>query len=474
MKKKSGGGSGGPEARKSGSLASSVDFRASGLPDLRAGACILVAVSGGADSLALLDLLLLDGRWPVTVWHLDHGIRADAAKDLAAIRALLARHDVTVEVIAERADVPALARQWRCSLETAGRRHRYARLATVATERGNSAVVTAHHRDDQAETVLANLLRGADETGRAGIPPRRRLAEGVDLLRPLLAVSRQRLRDHLASRGITWSEDATNADVRHRRNRLRHDVLPALERDRPGITAALVALSARAHAAVGRAEERLSPQWNDAFNGERVTLTVLAGMLADDRRRCWRRLLVTLGLTVTRAQVLALDDLALGAVGRRLELGSLLFLRRSMALTWQPAKPVVSTGVSVLDQPGTVTVGDRRLICTRIPPPADLRMPSHLAVVDADTVRWPLTWRRVAPAERWRPLGAPGRQTVIKSLAERKTPSRTRPLTMVVADADGVLWVPGITIAERAKLTQTSRAALHLELAGADANVPTP
>ena len=101
-------------------------------------------------------------------------------------------------------------------------------------------------------------------------------------------------------------------------------------------------------------------------------------------------------------------------------------------------------------------------------------MPSHLVVVDADTVRWPLTWRVVAPGERWRPLGAPGRQTVIKSLAERKTPSRSRPLTMVVADAEGVLWVPGITIAERAKLTLASRAALRLELAGVDANVAAP
>ena len=269
--------SGGPavsaDSRKSGSLAGVEHLALSAALMPPAGQSVLIAVSGGADSLALLDLLLLDGRWPVTVWHLDHGIRTDAGADLAAIRALLARHDVTVEVIAERADIPALARQWRCSLETAGRRHRYARLAAVAAERGISAVVTAHHRDDQAETVLANLLRGADETGRAGIPPRRRLAEGVDLVRPLLAISRQKLRDHLASRGITWSEDATNADVRHRRNRLRHEVLPALERDRPGITAALVDLSTRAQAAVGRADERLSPQWNDAFNGERVTLT---------------------------------------------------------------------------------------------------------------------------------------------------------------------------------------------------------
>lgn len=439
-----------------------------------AGQPVLVAVSGGADSLALLDLLLLDGRWPVTVWHLDHGIRADAANDLAAIRALLARHATSVAVIAERADIPALARQWRCSLETAGRRHRYARLAALAGERGIATVVTAHHRDDQAETVLANLLRGADETGRAGIPPRRRLAEGVELLRPLLAVTRQALRDHLAARAIAWSEDATNSDVRHRRNKLRREVLPALERERPGVTRALVGLATRAQAAVGRAEERLSPLWNDAFDGERVTLTTLAGIPADDRRRCWRRLLVALGLTVTRAQVLALDDLAQGAVGRRLELGRLLFLRRSKALTWQPARPVVSGHVVVLEKPGTVAVGDCRLTCVRVPPPADPRTPPQIALVDADAVRWPLTWRRVAPAERWRPLGAPGRQTVIKSLAERKTPSRQRPLTMVVADADGVLWVPGITIAERAKLTSASRVALRLEMAGAGASVSAP
>lgn len=449
----------------------------SGLPDFRtdeilppSGARLLVAVSGGADSLALLDLLLLDGRWPVTVWHLDHGIRADVAADRAAITVLLARHDALVELIVDSADVPALARQWRCSLETAGRRHRYARLVKVAAERGITAVVTAHHRDDQAETVLANLLRGADETGRAGIPPRRRLAEGIDLLRPLLTVSRQSLRDHLHVRGIAWSEDATNTDLRHRRNHLRHDVLPALERGAPGITDALVELAQHAQIGVRRAVDRLAPQWNAAFTGERVRLPGLADLTADDRRRCWRQLLVALGLTVTRGHVFALDDLATGVIGRQLELGHLLFLRRPDAVTWQVAKPTAEADCASLVGPGwSVPIsGGRRLACREVPPSADRRTPPHLALFDADAVRWPLTWRQVVPSERWRPLGAPGSQTVIKSLAERKTPSRQRPLTMVLADVDGVLWVPGITIAERAKLTTTSRAALRVELTCAE------
>jgi tRNA(Ile)-lysidine synthase len=431
---------------------------------------VLVAVSGGADSLALLDLLLLAGRWPLTVWHLDHGIRADTAHDLAAIRALLARHRDAAQLVVERADVPALARRWRCSLETAGRRQRHARLAAVAAERGIATVATAHHRDDQAETVLANLLRGAHETGRAGIPPRRRLAVGIELVRPLLALPRQALRDHLAARAIAWHEDATNADTRHRRNRIRRELLPALERAAPGVGAALVGLAARAQAEIGAADARLAPRWAAAFAGDRVRLAALAGLAAADRRRCWRRLLVALGIGLTRARLQALDDLAGGAVGRRLELGPLLFQRRADHLAWQPARPAPDARGALLAGPGSsVPVsGGRRLACAEIRPPADPRTPPDRALLDADALVWPLAWRRVAPGERWRPLGAPGRQTVIKTLAERKLPSRGRPLTMVLADANGVLWVPGVTIAERARLTRASRAALCVELACAD------
>nr|MBA3685405.1 tRNA lysidine(34) synthetase TilS [Planctomycetota bacterium] len=189
------------------------------------GTLVVVAVSGGADSMALWDLLAVDGRWRLAIYHLDHGLRDDSATDGELVRdrarGYAAAGSSAVAVVVERRDVAGLARAWHCGIEAAGRRARYERLAVVAGELGAAAVVTAHHRDDQVETVLANVLRGADLVGTAGMSVRRDLRPGVPLLRPLLAIGRSELRAHLEQRGLSWREDASNADPRFRRNHLR-------------------------------------------------------------------------------------------------------------------------------------------------------------------------------------------------------------------------------------------------------------
>ncbi len=135
-----------------------------------AGATVVVAVSGGVDSMVLWDILAAEKRWHLLIYHLDHGLRPEASADLALIQAQEKKLK-SVQVIGEQADILALSRMWHCSLETAGRRYRYQRLMTIAAERGATVVMTGHHLDDQAETVLANLLRGAGPMGRAGMPP---------------------------------------------------------------------------------------------------------------------------------------------------------------------------------------------------------------------------------------------------------------------------------------------------------------
>jgi tRNA(Ile)-lysidine synthase len=189
------------------------------------GETLVLGLSGGADSVALLDALnqlSARGAFDLVAAHLDHGLREGSAADAAFCAELCRRLDVPLRVA--RSDVRARARAERGGLEQAARRARYEFLREVLAERGPGVIAVAHTRDDQAETVLLRLLRGAGRRGLGGMRPL-----SGDLLRPLLAASRQQVLAHLASRGLDWREDPTNADHAILRNRVRHELLPYLE-----------------------------------------------------------------------------------------------------------------------------------------------------------------------------------------------------------------------------------------------------
>lgn len=187
---------------------------------------MLVALSGGSDSLALTlllrDLADLGGFAVVALAHLNHGLRPEAQRDEAFCRAFAAGLDLPVLV--EGADVASAARQRGWSIEDAARRIRYDFLSRAAASVRADRIAIGHTRDDQAETLLLKVIRGAGLTGMGGIAPRR----GV-VIRPLLECSKEQLQVWLRTRGQLWVEDESNAEPGAARNRIRHSVLPALD-----------------------------------------------------------------------------------------------------------------------------------------------------------------------------------------------------------------------------------------------------
>ncbi len=185
---------------------------------LAGGETVLVAVSGGADSVALLSILTaLAPAWRLTLHalHVDHGLRPDSERDGEVVRALGARLGVPVEV--ERVQVgPG-------SVEAAARAARYAALEAWADRLGAARIAIGHTLDDQAETVLMRVLGGAGVRGLAAIPPVR-----GRIIRPLIELRRQALREALAEAGLDWVEDPSNRDPKFLRNRIRHELLPLL------------------------------------------------------------------------------------------------------------------------------------------------------------------------------------------------------------------------------------------------------
>ncbi len=187
---------------------------------------IVLGVSGGADSVCLLHLLQACRKeWELSllVVHIQHGIRgAEALEDAAFVRELAARYSLPFFLV--EGDVPALAGESGMSEEEAGRKFRYEQLERIRREEGADLIAVAHHRDDQAETVLFNLFRGSGARGLSGMTPRR-----GRIVRPLLFTARQQIETYLRQQGYEWREDSTNRDTVYSRNRIRRELLPWIE-----------------------------------------------------------------------------------------------------------------------------------------------------------------------------------------------------------------------------------------------------
>jgi tRNA(Ile)-lysidine synthase len=214
---------------------------------------MVVAVSGGPDSVALLRALAAlrpRGAGPLIVAHLNHQLRgAESDADEAFVRALhqglIAAGVDGVELCCARAEVADQAAG--ANLEATARRLRYDWLTRVAREKGAAWVATGHTADDQAETVLHRLLRGAGMQGLRGIAARRELAPGIELVRPLLSVGRAEVLAYLAGEGQPFCQDSSNLDRDYTRNRIRHELLPLLARDyNPAVVTLLSRLAEQA------------------------------------------------------------------------------------------------------------------------------------------------------------------------------------------------------------------------------------
>ena len=201
------------------------------------GETVIVAVSGGADSLALLyglHALRTQLNCQLHVAHLNHCLRSDADADADFVQ----QHATNLELpcTIERAEVPLLMKRWKLSVEASARRARYQFYEDVCTQIRATKVALGHHRDDTAETVLMNLIRGSGTTGLKGIAPVR----DVKFIRPLAGFTRQQIEVFLTSMGLVPRQDSTNTDTRYFRNRIRHELIPLLETDyNPNIKAGL-------------------------------------------------------------------------------------------------------------------------------------------------------------------------------------------------------------------------------------------
>jgi tRNA(Ile)-lysidine synthase len=442
---------------------------------------VAVAISGGPDSVALVwllrDVALTAGFSLAGLIHVNHGLRgAESAGDEAFCRALAARLDLPIEV--QHLDTAALARAAGRSIEATARDARYAFFEVAAPRLDATAVATGHTLDDQAETVLLRLLRGAGIRGAAGIRIRR-----GPYVRPLLECRRTDVRRYLVARGERFREDSSNADRSIPRNRIRHDLVPAIEAIAPGGVRALARFAALAadddafleHTAIEVAPSIvLSDEGRLELDADR-----LASAPAPLARRVVRRLVEAVsGRPLGAGHTDALVDLARAdTLTGHLDLPGLAVERQGRLL----AVAVVTGGGAgrrlaetvgferPLPVPGRVEVPEAGVAITatlesgRAAPPG--AGSGDEAVVQARAVTLPLVVRSRRAGDRLRPLGAPGRRKLQDVLVDRKVPRAARDRVPIVVDAAGrIVWVAGLVLADRCRVTAPTAGVVVLTL----------
>lgn len=410
----------------------------------RPGGFVLAAVSGGADSVALLALLreyARAGEIRLAAAHFEHGIRGEESlEDARFVQALCA--DWGIECHMGACDVPALAAERRVGLEQAARDARYAFLRRVKAEIGADCIALAHHQDDQAETVLMHLLRGAGLRGASGM----RAREG-DLYRPLLAVPKRALTAYLADVGIAWREDSTNAQTDTPRNRLRIAALPSLESDYPGAARALCRFAGIA----AREDDYMAAQ-TAAFlhkNAEQTPVGLrLCAANGDVHEAIAMRAAHRLtGLDAEGcAMICALYAAPKGRV--MLENGWLaektgngLYLMRG-AVCFDGEWPLTGEGAYDLGALGRVTARQCGEACRD---GGERRVCVSAAALGA-------VFRTRRPGDRIRPLGMSGRMKLSDYLINRRVDRPMRDATVLLARGSDVLWAAGVGLSEDARL----------------------
>ncbi len=406
----------------------------------------LVAASGGADSVALLHALLAVGQ-RVAVAHVHHGLRgAEADADLAFVSELA--HGLGVPFVFTRVD--AAARDGR-SPEARARGLRYEALERLRSTGGYAHVATAHHLDDQAETVLLRAVRGTGIGGLAAIRPS---LDGGRVLRPLLALRRTDLRSYLDRRGLAFRQDASNADLSIPRNRLRADVLPALEAIHAGASARLAALAELAlqfdGALIRELDQELAHAVESSDGGIWFEAEALLGLDVPHRRRAllWLAERAGLGGLVTRAHVERIEAFLLRAEpGRVLSLPGGFSLHRDRSRLWlgSGGGPRFPDRVHVeLPREGALEFPERRLrlswhACIAPEPPARLlRFPA--LPQDRLVARSPI------PTDR---IFMRGRQLRLKDVFASARWGRAAQARALIVERNGeIVWVPGLVRGE--------------------------
>jgi tRNA(Ile)-lysidine synthase len=408
--------------------------------------------------LLLLHELQTRGELTIeSIAHLNHQIRPEADADESFCRALAER--LGIAFVAARVDVPGAAREKKQSLELAGRVARREFLDHVRRASGADCIATAHTEDDQAETILLRLMRGTGSRGLAGIAPCRDRR-----VRPMLCATRAELRQLLEQRGERWREDATNADLTHLRNRVRHELLPYLEQHfNPSVRRGLART-----ADVARAEDGLIARMAIAasvcvLEPHRGDITIDTDRLSVLPEAVQRRVVMQ-ALTTSQSRAPSFDDVERVLARTEHFRGKLVLVPYGDGPSAAPSPP--APFCFELPVPGDVrTDADWIIEAEEFALPQGRVAQPDVAQIDAAAVAGGLFVRSRRPGDRIRPVGLGGSKKLQDVLVDRKVRRKERDAVPIVTDATGrIVWVAGHVLGAEFGVTEGTKGVIILKL----------
>jgi tRNA(Ile)-lysidine synthase len=440
---------------------------------------VVVGVSGGPDSVMLCHVLhRLRDRCglTLTVAHLNHGIRgAEAARDARFVERFA--RGLGLPCVVQEQDVPAYRRLRSCSLQEAARDVRYRFLEDVRGTVGAAKVALGHNADDQAETVMLWLLRGAGLKGLGGMPPVR---NGV-IIRPLIETTRKEIETYLRTKGIAFVTDSSNRKDTYLRNRLRRQVFPLLKKHfNPQLvknlvsTASIISMENEYLETIAHNKlKSIIASRNDA--SAVIDCTRFAGLPMVLRLRCLRTILEGIKgdlLRIGSEHLYALAAVMTGSEPHKtLKLPGGMRAERSyrfLTLTTRPAAtpPAFSYQFASLPTQAVIPETGQRMLFTLVPgcrAAAPDRRPA-VACLDAGKAVMPLTIRSVRPGDAMHPLGMEGRKKVQDIFTDAKVPRMERKRIPLVWFGDELAWIGGMRISQRLRVTGKTRTVLRIEI----------
>lgn len=429
----------------------------------------IVGVSGGLDSAALANIMsqivktgALSG--PFAIAHLDHGLRLDSPEDFKFVRDLAS--SLGVKFIGKRVELAKMLGPDKARLEEEAREKRYRFFYEAACEFKATVVLTAHHADDQAETVLQRILRGTAMRGLAGIHETRILALDVRVVRPLLPFRRSEIEAYAAERSLKHREDSSNSDVRFTRNRIRHEILPMLEKVYPGCAENLAAVADAAQSALETLDDSAEnflkkvrkskdiPKYRIA-DSEKYPEYLISAVLDDAYYilRVGRAGLdkshyagfIKIFRTATHGSALSLP----GGVEARFDRGTLIFSIGGERVSEAEIKLAI---------PGKVVFGGWKIFsCVILDDKFDIdefkkNKDEFTEIIDGRAAKGGLIIRVPREGDRFRPFGMKGAMRLGDFFTNLKVPLSERSFVPLVTAGDTILWVVGYRIGEQARV----------------------
>lgn len=429
---------------------------------LTPGDTVIVALSGGGDSRALLDILARLPQFPLhlVAAHLNHDLRGEESDKDEAFCRKLAEQQYGIPCISRTINVRELALQSRIGIEEAGRMARIAFLREIAQQRGAAAIALGHHADDQAETILMRLLRGAGSAGLSGM----RFRNDTGFIRPLLNQSRAELTEYLRVLGLTYRTDSSNMNPAFLRNRIRHELIPLLKTYNPSLRDSLNRNAVIMTDDHDLMEQLALERYHQICLQQDHTVTCQIGSLLEEhpalQRRIVRRMIQavsTVPATITYNHWQTVDGLLRGtSPNGSVRLPANVAIRRSYDRLEVAGSLSASTEPQVLFSPleisalGTYPLPTGGIVVITSGESdyhsADGTLSPHEVHIDLATAPFPWQIRPMQPGDRISPVGMSGSKKVKDLFIDEKIPRDQRRTIPLVTCGEQIIWVCGLRL----------------------------